>query len=355
VIEVRVVLPVLRELGWDGEKDPRIIAQQYSAIPGWRAKKVDFALLPERNNQRPSVFIEAKSHPSLKDSSVLTAAEDQLSEYESYYRVAVAVITDGEIWNFYSPSAGGTYSDRLAESINLLNTPDDHIFQTLTELLSFDAVRSGAASAAVNHLHARRVDEKEMRGDFARVWHGLLDGPSESLILSVQEEFKKKTRHSPTTDQVRELIKTLVQGTVIEEIEAVPPLSDDILGSDELTSGGSTHTKIRVTLNWRVAGKNKETEVICCSDGADTLVEIVQKLVRELGSQVIPKLGRFNVRKMPFVSKIRSNRYQQRDLGSGGYLVVTHSSSPDKVRILEKVCDALGMRREFIKTEIVPK
>ncbi|HEY1719481.1 MAG TPA: hypothetical protein VGH42_14470 [Verrucomicrobiae bacterium] len=354
VIEARVILPILRDLGWD-ENDPRIIAQQYSAIPGWRAKKVDFALLPERNNQRPSVFIEAKSHPSLKDSSVLTAAEDQLSEYESYYRVAVAIITDGEIWNFYSPSAGGTYSDRLAASINLLNTPDDQIFQTLTQLLSFDAVKSGAASAAVKDLHARRVNEKEMRGDFARVWHDLLDEPSETLILSVQEEFKKKTNHSPTTDQVRELFKTLVQDADLEEIETVSPFSDDVLEGDELIGGNSAHTKIRVTLNWKLAGKNKESEIICRGDGAVTLVEVVKVLVRELGTQVIPKLGRFNVRKLPFVSKIRSNKYQQNDLGIGGYLVVTHSSSSDKGRILDKVCDALGFRRDFIKTEIIPK
>ena len=103
----RIVMQILESIGWDLH-NPRQVIEEFSPIPTQIGKKVDLALRASPSAKKADVYIEAKAHGVLTRPEAIAEAEAQLAEYESYYRVTLAVLTDGEVWRFYYPLADGT-------------------------------------------------------------------------------------------------------------------------------------------------------------------------------------------------------------------------------------------------------
>ena len=106
-VQVKVVRPILRSLGWD-DADSSHMRAEFRIDK----RKVDEALLDEFGN--PVVFIEAKKQGHLKDSARHDKAMRQLFRYARHREVPILLLTDGEMWDFYlrrapGPPAGGRF------------------------------------------------------------------------------------------------------------------------------------------------------------------------------------------------------------------------------------------------------
>ena len=87
-VSTSAVLPVLRALDWP-DYDPSIVFPEYTV----EGRRVDFDLC--RSNGQPVVFLEVKRV------GVADRGERQLFEYAFHRGVPLAVLTDGQEWNFY--------------------------------------------------------------------------------------------------------------------------------------------------------------------------------------------------------------------------------------------------------------
>lgn len=113
--------------------------------------KVDVALLlPERRNDIAEVFIEIKTPKKLQ--TELKAGEAQLQKYTYWDKSTISILTDGLIWRFYLPSAGGSFEDKLFTEFNILTTDIDLICGILNQVLRKDNFHRKAMQAAEDML-----------------------------------------------------------------------------------------------------------------------------------------------------------------------------------------------------------
>ena len=91
-----VVLPILRDLGWnDSDLSSREVLPEYTTVEGQR---VDYALTLAAG-QEPKVLIECK-----KWDTPLEKHEEQICFYAYSANVPIAIITNGKVWRFYLSS-----------------------------------------------------------------------------------------------------------------------------------------------------------------------------------------------------------------------------------------------------------
>jgi hypothetical protein len=375
-ITTRVVMPVLRSIGWDVD-DPKMVHEEYSVIPGQEGKKVDLALSFNREIRKPDVFIEVKAHGVLQNPEAVKRAENQLSEYERYYRVTLAILTDGQQWYFYYPLAGGTYYDRRALSLDVCAGAEEEVAQYISNLLSFHEIKENHVSSRLLELHRQRSQDERIRTDFPDVWKKLLESPNDFFIQGVQDAFQEHNQISPKPEIIKILLKDLVGTNLDYPINSrsslvAQPLENQ---SDYLTDSNNSfpllrsresksQTKIIVTFNWQTAGKNLTAETIDEGSAAQTLVSTLQKLASVFGQDILERLVRNKVGNGPLVSKNPQRDYINPQKGSlysyeqiphTNYYVFTHISTDTKIDDLGKVIRELNLPAKLMKIEKVEK
>jgi predicted type IV restriction endonuclease len=110
-VSTSIVVPILRTLGWD-DSDPSQVIPEYANPRG----RVDYALSAKTNS--PSVFVEVKRVGQSAE------ADKQLFEYAFHEGAQIAVLTDGQLWNFYLPGhTARTMNGEFTSLISLSETP----------------------------------------------------------------------------------------------------------------------------------------------------------------------------------------------------------------------------------------
>lgn len=98
-------------------------------------RRVDFALCHPR--RKPLVFIEVKQIGGSE------GADKQLFEYAFHLGVPLAVLTDGQDWQFYLPAGQGLYHERRVYKLDLLEKSIDECSIRLKRYLDYSATCSG--------------------------------------------------------------------------------------------------------------------------------------------------------------------------------------------------------------------
>jgi predicted type IV restriction endonuclease len=130
-----IVQRLLNALGWP-VYDTEIVAPEYS-LGGRRA---DYALChPPRE---PVILIEVKQVGQSK------GADRQLFEYAFHKGVPMAILADGQEWNFFLPTEQGDYSERQLYKLDILERDPHEAESSFKRYLEYDAVRSGQAIEA---------------------------------------------------------------------------------------------------------------------------------------------------------------------------------------------------------------
>ena len=109
-----IVLRILHSLSWP-TYDTQIVSPEYSV----EGRRVDFALCHPPG--KPVVFIEVKQIGQ-GDSG----GERQLFEYAFHKGVPIAILTDGQDWQFFLPAEQGEYGDRRVYKLDIGGVPVTH-------------------------------------------------------------------------------------------------------------------------------------------------------------------------------------------------------------------------------------
>lgn len=123
--------------------------------------KVDVALfLNTQRGNTPEVYIEVKRPREL--TKRLNDHEKQLSRYNYHDKSAISVLTDGLLWRFYLPSAGGTFQDRMFSWFHFLSDSPERIEHILQLVLSRNNFRKKTLDIAeemlADHHHAGLIN-----------------------------------------------------------------------------------------------------------------------------------------------------------------------------------------------------
>ena len=130
-----IVLRLLHALSWPAY-DTQIVCPEYSL----QGRRVDYALCHPPG--KPIAFVEVKQIGQSE------GAERQLFEYAFHIGVQLAILTDGQEWNFFLPGEQGDYGERRVYKLDIVERDISECAARLTRYLHYDASISGAAIAA---------------------------------------------------------------------------------------------------------------------------------------------------------------------------------------------------------------
>jgi predicted type IV restriction endonuclease len=189
-----IVLRLLRELGWP-IYDTQVVCPEY-ALEG---RRVDFALCHPAN--KPTAFIEVKK---IGQSD---GAERQLFEYAFHLGVPLAILTDGQEWNFFLPAAQGDYSERRVYKLDILERDLSECVTRLERYLGHVQVSSGAAIAAAHEDYRNVTRDRQMLATLPDAWSKLVAEEDELLLEIIADKVESLCGFKPDIDSVAKFLR----------------------------------------------------------------------------------------------------------------------------------------------------
>jgi predicted type IV restriction endonuclease len=164
-----IVQRLLNALGWP-VYDTEVVAPEYSLS----TRRVDYALChPPRD---PVILIEVKQVGQSK------GADRQLFEYAFHKGVPMAILTDGQEWNFFLPTEQGDYSERQLYKLDILERNPQEAESSLKRYLEYEAVRSGQAIEAARRDYRNAARKRQAQRTLPDAWTKLIESEDELLI-----------------------------------------------------------------------------------------------------------------------------------------------------------------------------
>jgi hypothetical protein len=136
---------------------------------------------------------------------------------------------------------------------------------------------------------------------------------------------------------------------------------------DALTKAEQTkepQTRLRITINWRVAGQNRSEQIIDAPQAAASMVTYIKTLVEVFGPGVLPRLQAIRVLKNALVSQSpqrdfmnpkQGEPYSHHRIGNTGWFVNTNTSTDHKKEQIDEIRKLLGLPLGAVRIEIVKK
>lgn len=198
-VSTGAVLPILNALGWQ-VFNPSVVTPEYTV----EGRRVDFALC--RSNGQPVVFLEVKRV------GVAESGERQLFEYAFHRGVPLAVLTDGQEWNFYLPAGEGDYQDRRVYKLDLLERDLSECSYRLNRYLSYADVSSGVAFENAQSDYRDVNREREIDRILPQAWDALLSEADDLLVEILADKVADLCGFKPDLETCAEFLSSIVSG-----------------------------------------------------------------------------------------------------------------------------------------------
>lgn len=200
-VQVKVVRPILRSLGWD-DADSSHLRAEFKTEYG----RVDEALLDEFGS--PLVFVEAKKQGHLKDATRHYKALRQIFRYARYREVPILLLTDGETWDFYLRRAPGPPAERRFLRLTLTKPVDiEQAASDLRTYLSRDAMLQGDSLRAARARLKRETARGKRRRDIAAAWQRLLEAGDKSLRSLIADRVEREVGKRPPAAELTDFLR----------------------------------------------------------------------------------------------------------------------------------------------------
>ena len=303
-----IVLRFLHTLDWP-------IFNIQIVVPEYTVEKlrVDFALCPV--SSKPLVFIEVKQVGKIE------GAEEQLFGYAYREGIPIAILTDGQIWQFFYPIGQGDYRERKVYELNLVEGDSEENAVPFDKYLNYESVRTRKSIKIIENDYK----EKKIENNLPEAWNKLVARGTTFSIDDMAETVENLCGYRPTDEQVLSFLKRL-------KIE-----SDNGGGPPPPPDPPNWNRGLLVTM--------PNEERINHKVAATTFTEVIEKL----GIERVRSLE-LQVNRIPLISTSEHPTYDQRK--SGQYYIMTNTDTKTKKRLLEKIATEL---RESLKVEIIKK
>lgn len=189
-----IVLRILSALSWPAY-DTQIVSPEFSL----EGRRVDFALC--HPPQRPIAFIEVKQIGQSE------GAERQLFEYAFHAGVQLAILTDGQEWNFFLPAERGDYGERRVYRLDLLQRDINECTSRLMRYLSYDRVVAGDAISSARQDYQNIAQNREMAATLPQAWEKLVSEEDDLLLELIADRVESLCGFKPDLDSVAKFLK----------------------------------------------------------------------------------------------------------------------------------------------------
>ena len=335
-VKQAVILPILRELGWD-DADPREFVPELPVITEVGNGSVDYALCRVFPSQRPLIFIETK-----KLGNVDVAGEGQLFRYAANQGVPFLVLTNGDVWNFYLAMAAGTPAERLVYRAELTQE------EKLTEYAGFFQRYLDKARVLSGSARQDAEQDKESEGNrltaqnaIPECWQGLLNEPNDELLKLLVDAVEKNCGIRPDPDNVKAFLKD--QHSITPQVITLKPSTSSAPKEAKSTTQKNESTRSKV-IGFVLDGRQRN-----CRSGVKTIAEILiefQKRDHTFMTRFAPKTIGRNRR---LVSQNPDDIYdnpnlqgQVRDLGNGWWMA-TNIGTKTITQSIKGACEVVGI------------
>ena len=331
------VLPILHALEWP-VFDTSIVSPQYTV----EGRRVDYALC--RSNGQPVVFLEVKRV------GAAGSGERQLFEYAFHHGVPLAVLTDGQEWNFYLPAGEGTYEERRVYKLDLLERDLAECSHRLNRYLSHTDVASGVAfeNAQSDYKDANR--EREIERILPQAWDTLLSEADDVLVEFLADKVENLCGYKPDSDTCAVFLSSIARnaGPTVTSRQAptspVPPVSPQVANSRQSQLPSPTR-------NTGQTGFVLQSEQYPCRNGTEVLVEVFEELTGNDSTFPERFAARKHGRSRRYLAQDKYDLYpDQPDLCDNasrqlkcGWFIGTNWNNSTKQKIIRLACEVAGL------------
>lgn len=189
-----IVLRILNALGWP-TYDTQVVCPEYSL----EGRRVDFALC--RPGGQPIAFVEVKQVGQSE------GAERQLFEYAFVKGVQLAILTDGQAWNFFLPGEQGDFGERRVYKLDIGERSVAECVARLARYINYDDMVSGKAIQAARDDYKDVARDREMKVNLPRAWTKLVSEEDDLLLELVADQVQSLCGYKPDLDTVATFLR----------------------------------------------------------------------------------------------------------------------------------------------------
>jgi|CXWL01.1.fsa_nt_gi hypothetical protein len=188
-----IVLPILAGLGWN-TYNVREVAPEHSVGNG----RVDYCL----HLGQKRIYIEVK-----RVTEVLDRHEKQILEYAFNDGVELAILTNGLLWWFYLPLAGGSWQQRRFFTVDIQEQSPESAAGHFRDFLARDAMVSGAAIKAAQSIHQGKEKNRLIMQALPKVWRELFSEPDDLLLDLLASKVESVCGYRPDPEMLARFIR----------------------------------------------------------------------------------------------------------------------------------------------------
>jgi hypothetical protein len=193
-----IILRLLNSLGWS-IFDSSQVSPEYAVGMG----RVDYALCHPPG--KPIILIESKNLGNAQ------GAERQLFEYAFHQGIPMAILTDGQEWNFFLPGEQGAYHERCVYKLDVVVRAIDECCRILERYLKHSEVISGASIKNAKDDYKNVSRERQIDAALPQAWSLLLEEQDEILVELIADKVETLCGFKPNPDVVRNYLDSLLR------------------------------------------------------------------------------------------------------------------------------------------------
>jgi predicted type IV restriction endonuclease len=309
-VRTQLIEPILKVLGWDIH-NPNIVKpnaiDQYGKIPDYTLYK----------NGEKTLIVEAKNiSAKLTDNKII--AQIGTYCYSSGDGIEFGILTNGAKWLLFKTYEKNP-NNRIIWCVDIENDEIEKIINPFVSV-SYDIIENLDKSLK----DIRLLDEVWAKMDMTV--DGIVQSLSQSLLKKTKENNKdfiidNKNLLSYTKEKFFDIINNIEE----DKVEDFGIADTNVMYNKPIKKSVE---KIKVYFPDGVVIDNEKSSL--------TLVECIKKI----GVEKIYKLNLIQSN-IYFVSREKSDRYTQHEVD--GYLVMTHTDTKSKKKILEKISETLNL------------
>lgn len=326
-----IVLPILNGLGWS-VFDPGVVTPEYTV----EGRRVDFALCARPD--QPAAFVEVKRIGQTD------GGDRQLFEYAFIRGVPLAVLTDGQQWDFFLPAEQGTIDDRRVYRLDLLERSAPECAERFGRYLTFDRVHSGEALKAARADISDQTRSRQIAQALPRALDALIVEPDPLLLELLQAKVADLCGYQPDVDTCARFLAQLRTGAVPASFPVRPTPRPGVVPPPE------SYSITGLGFSW-------EGKRIPCSSAREVLQELLKRLAERDSSFLARFVARKHGRRRRYVARDRAELYPGRpDLGDlyavefmPGWWLGTNYSRRSIGEIIDLACEVAGVDRSQLE------
>lgn len=337
--KIRVLLPILAELGWDvhDHRDSGEVLWEHPVGPGSGAGqrgRADIALVKTGHGHRLICLIEAKS-----PQEDLSRHVDQVMGYAFHEGVDICVLTNGLEWWLYLPREPGPAASRRFADLRLSSASHQQIADDLEAYLGKTNLNSGEAERRAKEALSKLREAERLKTEMPRIWRRMLDEPDQELVDLFARRVHSGTRLWPSP----EAMAAVLQGKPSDAIPAARstdaakdtrPRIQQPLKKPPKAVAGKAWTRPRTVVLWGVATEvTRWTGVMVC---------VAEAVYKRHPHDFLERAKAMAGRKRPFVSPDPADMTRAGQIASSGIWVETNLSAEDTLKKCRKMLEVFG-------------